>query len=653
MAENEPTFPMSGIMKSKPRNTRNTRISPCDSQSRRPSDSCAPFRVFRLFRGFRRLSGLRLGSAAGKCFAFAAMILCLGAGTSSAQWKTETFQLQAGWNAIFTHVDAAYTEVGNLFAGTPVTEVWLWKPDFTSRQFINEPDEPLDTGSNWSFWKASDPVNSTLTRFIGHKAYLVRATAATTLSIKGIPVPPIYEWTSSGQNFFGFSTPSATAPNLDDFLVSEPTLQLESEIFGYVGGSTVTDALARIVARRSTPVTRGRAFWLRGPNPNNYTQPFDLNLSNTRGIDFGRTSAEYSLQLINRHRQALEVTIELLPSESAPSNVTIAKNATAQLDYSSPIKALPPVLVRGAQGEDGNYAVIPLNNSPQTISLAASGSEGSGQRVVVGINLPALQDANAGDVFGGIVRFTDHLGLSQVDVPLRYEQNSKQGLWVGQANVTHVEDSVTDADNPTQGIVSTTFPLRIILFSDSAGKTWLLQRAYYGLDQDTNSVFALSENFLAPQFLGSARRISAVHLPWTAANSPWEFSGDFREGGTLTTTISVGHDDHASNPFLHTFHPDHDNKNAFFDAKLPRGEESFDIERTVRLSLNSIATGFVDLVQDGVHRLSGSYEEEVSVRGKNAADARTVKVTGFFSIIHLSGSDTGGQFALRGAVTPP
>jgi hypothetical protein len=48
--------------------------------------------------------------------------------------------------------------------------------------------------------------------------------------------------------------------------------------------------------------------------------------------------------------------------------------------------------------------------------------------------------------------------------------------------------------------------------------------------------------------------------------------------------------DHASNPFLRTYHPDHDNLDATFKQELPQGSESYtDLTRETALSVT--ATG--------------------------------------------------------------
>ena len=76
----------------------------------------------------------------------------------------------------------------------------------------------------------------------------------------------------------------------------------------------------------------------------------------------------------------------------------------------------------------------------------------------------------------------------------------------------------------------------------------------------------------------------------------------------------VDHGDHVANPFLHTYHPDHDNLNADFDATLPRGVESFGIERSMSFVLSPSGNGFNQIVSMGntISELPGNHDPQRS-----------------------------------------
>src|SRR5690606_29777351 len=104
------------------------------------------------------------------------------------------------------------------------------------------------------------------------------------------------------------------------------------------------------------------------------------------------------------------------------------------------------------------------------------------------------------------------------------------------------------------------FRLKLILHVDDAGAARLLSRAYVGVvgsDSQGLPVVGVStgQSALRADSLGSASRVSAVHLP---KKTNLALGGDFGVGGQLAASLVVAHGD-PENPFIHTYHPDHDN----------------------------------------------------------------------------------------------
>jgi len=435
----------------------------------------------------------RLGLLLGAAF----MLLCIH--PAHAQWKTESFRLTPGWNAIFLHIDVKYADLETLVSSTQISEVWLWTPAFTSRQFISSPDVPTNVGSNWLSWQQSDPSAATLHRMTGNAAYLVKFDGPSDIiwQVRGIPVPPVYRWSSDGENFLGLSTPEGTEPDFEALLAEEPTLASNIELFQYVGGDLANNPV-QVIGFRTTPVTRGQAFWMKAPNFNSYFHPFDLSLQRSGGVDFVGTTAQYTVRVRNRTDSNLTVTLALLNSESPPAQElldsgapSIYPNSLPGIEYNTPIAELPPVVVRGAL--DTNTLTFPatsLSSTDHTVILAPEGELGSEADVVLGIDLAAL-GGNAGDLFAGFIRFTDSLGHASIDVPVRVVKQSREGLWVGEARVNQVENS--NSVNPilTFGATSTAAPLRLIVHH-AALETQLLQRVYFGFDQNIYPMLAVT-----------------------------------------------------------------------------------------------------------------------------------------------------------------
>lgn len=821
-------------------------------------------------------------------------LLTVGSPWCLGQWQTQTFALKQGWNAVYTHVDAKHTTIEQLVPADGIEEVWMWSPKLSTMQYIKSPDQPLDTVSRWTSWISTDAVGSSLQRLIGNAAYLVKAGQAVNWGIKGKPVPPRYQWTSTGLNLIGFSTKSASPPLFSNFLNPVNGFGAGAQIFNYNGGDLGATNPAQLFALNTSPVHRGQAYWIRATGYNRYYGPFELGLQDWSGVHFGDSLSSYKVVLKNTTKSELNVSMQLVGSEAAPVQEGIPT-----------VAGTPPIIVRGNYQLDTlTNAYSAVNGNTQLWTLKPSGEAGSAVEIHLGVHWAQLT-GNAGDKFAGIVRFTDSLGYLQTDLPLTVTKPRTSGLWVGQATVnqvrhgmntfqksfvkgavkaaingtldapvtvswlknaatqtkiagktyvtsdagfhlvetkayskvtegdalwlppadengslltspatywkarphhvafvqgwfyslgsvvatgnktsidvkfvkrtvatipagftvakdattgvwhyesdvtytgaavddalappsndeagaaldsplaywdnasdasttwaqaddgsykaaaagditlkwrkitaeTTVYESITVADQPTlyqheyKTITKTVFPrqrltggdiltadmpadewiifgaptrppfawegtlakgttgayvvahtdsswgavakpmkLRVIVHNDAATAPVanLLQRVYIGIDNGNGSLLLSTEAGLLPDATPDVRRVSSVHLPWSKANLPWQFSGSFAKGGTLSATVTVAHDEHASNPFLHTYHPDHDNLDARFEKKLVQGQESYEIKREITLRLNGSQAGFDGLAR-GSSVISGEYEEIVTLSGK-------------------------------------
>jgi hypothetical protein len=361
----------------------------------------------------------------------------VSAGSAQAQWVTESYLLKPGWNAIYTHLDASYLSLDSLLpdANGPVAEVWLWKPTFSTIQFIDSPYTNAVPDSQWAVWTSARGDTDTLTTLVGNGAYLInnRTSSDFVWAVKGKPVPPSYQWTTTGLNLLGFPTPTSAAPTFANYLNPAPgldlakTLQNQAHVFRYPGGNLGATNPAEVVSftASTTPVTRGQAFWVRGSSDyyNRYYGPVEVSLQSPAGIQYGDTLGTYSLRLKNLTTTSRTVRFNLLASEAPPAGQSL-------------ITGLPQLLVRGALSTSTltyEYAVL----AGQQFTLAPQGQVGSELQVVLGLNRTTMTAA-AGSLYGGVLRITDTAGLQQFDVPVSATVPNAAGLWVGQASVGQV-----------------------------------------------------------------------------------------------------------------------------------------------------------------------------------------------------------------------
>jgi len=381
---------------------------------------------------------------------------------------------------------------------------------------------------------------------------------------------------------------------------------------------------------------------MRATNANNtYFGPFTVHLPNPSGISYGDSGGQVSLRLYNATPTVLTVSARMMASETPP-------------DGQTKIVGSPPLLLQGALNASNlTYAFTALAaTNALSWTLAPSGQPGSDAAVVLGVNRSALT-ASPGSLYAGILQFTDSLGMSEVDVPVSAQSAATTGLWVGSVSVSQVgsylKTYATNSDgnllttnsgayvvtslDTNLGAVVTPYPLRLILHNDGTTAR-LLQRVYYGLRQETNIVVATTESVLDASHLNLARRICATQLPWSAANSPWIFSGSLVPGGVLQTTVTDAYYDQTSNPFLHTYHPDHNNLDPSFKKELLRGAQSYDITRQITLSVSPPGADFVSLTTANAG-LSGAYAETITLAGFGD-NQRTFNTAGSFSLTRIS-----------------
>lgn len=672
-----------------------------------------------------------------------------------AQWQTQTLNLTAGWNSVYLHVDATHTTIESMRAevGEPVfsdvEKIYLWAPPTSSAQFVQSPQQPTTSGSDWMFWDGTG-VGETLDRFIGNAAYLIKVaddSTGVTWDIVGKPVPPRYTWTSSGQNFVGFPTTDVGGgfPDFDAFLAEAPDLFDAVSVF-YYDGSDVPVVLG---ALDDLTVDRGVAYWLKADDVyNRYFGSFSLTLQDSDGMEFGSSLSTYRVKVTNHTDETLTVSFGWHSDETAtPSDQTA-------------IVGLPPIVTRGTLVTA--TLTYPANalveGVPDEVILDPVGELGDSQEIVFGVDRSQMPSDG---LYAGVIRFTDETKqFTSIDVPVSVESSSLAGLWIGEVHIDSVSDDVpifemetddngdqqvvydendspvydldfyeytidadgdgnTDLDDEGEILrtlirdddgrvirayyefetvadelalvlnsdgtpvfdfsyyvvendeivrdglkpvyadtVATTaddvrpFTMRLIVHADADGNAHLLQRIHYGYhyvfdatigengEDVLTPMLATQESFLDAEFLSASRRISTVHLPWTEANDPWALAGTFGEGtiNTGSTGVEVGVDEHESNPFLHTYHPDHDNLDAeFASGILGTGDESYQINRVISLSFGTTGDDFGALTSSA-KTVSGTYAETLALTAKDDV-VKSYRLLGPFELNRISEID--------------
>jgi hypothetical protein len=618
----------------------------------------------------------------------AALLLTLAPASLRAQWINQTFSLVPGWNAVYLNVDPGYTTIDALIGAdpkNPIQEVWLWSPPPGAAQFVTSLPSPSTSAGLWSTWNRSSVSGNTLSTLQGNHALLVRTTNAYSWNLLGQPLAPALTWNSSGLNFIGFPANGATPPTFDAYFSPAPTFETTAQIFQYVGGSLGAGNPLQIFSYPTTPLQRGRAYWVRSPNYNDYFGPFTVTATGG-AISFGTHAGQSSITLNNTTAAPLTVYLNLIASAPAPAGMP-------------KVTAAPPLLVRSAINTTNlSYGYSVLNGATNfPVTLQPLGQPGASAQVVLGLNRSAISGGAPGDLVAGVLRLTDDGGLTQIDLPVSAIVGGTTGLWVGQAavsgvnqyvntyytatndlqlqsvlaqlNLTNGAGGVTYQVDPstsrimafhggpggftngvflftsstlTNGAVPTPYVLRLVAHSGTnqarggPGVT-LLHHVYVGPDINSNTIVTVTTNLLDSNRLSLARRITAVHFPWSgdSTNFGWFASGAaLGSASPVVVSVPLNYNDHGANPFVHTYHPDHDNLDAKFAATLPAGVESFNINRTIRLYFTPPSDDFASLT-GSAGKLQGMYQETIQI-ADDGIQSRNFDVYGSFTLNQIT-----------------
>jgi hypothetical protein len=241
-------------------------------------------------------------------------------------------------------------------------------------------------------------------------------------------------------------------------------------------------------------------------------------------------------------------------------------------------------------------------------------------------------DGAVGAVYQSVLQVQDLQKVMRINVGVSAEVAGLEGLWIGEARIQSVDNRISDFvrdqeggtvfdedGNPTvnatlSGLRATAqeFPLRLIIHVDALGNARLLSTVYAGAIGGTVGL-TTDEALLDADGLEAAVRVSAGHLP---PQSIWDFTTGITHamlrGGTPVTTTEVALPfDAPTNPFVHAYHPDHDNLAADFETALAEGEESYSITRYISLDFSDTISAGNDPAL-GSQLLIGTYSESVS-----------------------------------------
>jgi hypothetical protein len=235
----------------------------------------------------------RLGSS---LWLAAAGWLGLGGGVDAASTRTQTVTLQPGWNAVYLEVQPTASDPTNVFAGSTVQAVAWFRKGGLDAKYIRNPGDAPWRSEGWSVWYAPGQPDAALTDLYdirGGQAYLIRASAATTLNLTGEARATQLEWQPNNCTFTGLPVADTQGPTFQQFFAGSAA-HARHRIYRLENGAW---KLVRDPA--TTRAKAGEAYWIQTDGASRYQGPIRLNLPGSGEIDFSRTVDSFPLQIVN------------------------------------------------------------------------------------------------------------------------------------------------------------------------------------------------------------------------------------------------------------------------------------------------------------------------------------------------------------------
>jgi hypothetical protein len=470
---------------------------------------------------------------------------CLPA--ARAQWQTINYTLRGGWNSIYIHGDASYATIEQQLANNPeVLSIWRWNPNPTATQFGGAGLLPLAGTPEWSTWYKPVAAPDTLSALIGQTAYLVECAGAVTdtysLSITQRVLPPASKWVRSGANFLGFPARVSSPPTIANYFATFPSaVAANTKIYKYVGGPLGESNPVQVFSPSFEPLDRTQAYWFDATVVSDFYAPLEITPSNLAGLVYGRNGSQVTVRV--RNRSSATVTLTVTPTASATAPV-------GQEQWTAAV----PLTRRTFNSGTSSYDFIEVT-APFTVVLAPQAAS----EMVFGVKRQSITGPD-NSLYASLLRFTESSNLMEVLLPVSARVTSLAGLWVGDVAVTNVESKAVGF---TGTATKSPYPLRVLLHVDDAGTARVLSQVFLGRLAPAPYApgIATKEAHLKADEKANAQRFVATHLPLDEVLATG--TGSVALGQTLVRSVTIPHNA-PTNPYVHTYHPDHDNKDSRF-----------------------------------------------------------------------------------------
>ena len=502
------------------------------------------------------------------------IIVCFSGLFVNGQTVEQTITLEPGWNAVFLEVQPDPYDPQSLFGGQDIESVWTWAQRLTRVDFVQNPSEGLWNRSGWLVWTPegrSENITTNLHAIFSGRAYIVHYTGQTprTLTFSGTPNVEKIRWVADSYNLVGFHLDPDLPPTFGAYFNTATSHSLQTTFRLQPNGQWVA-------AASGDRMRSGEAFWVFSQGESNFNGPLLVELPGEDGLDYNNRLQRHKIFLKNIGSNGT-VTLHLQPGTGE-----VPLNYREILDNEFKTEVWPEF--------EGTMDLEAQTNHTLNIELSVDRAR------------LAVHSADS------ILEIRDNAG-SRWLVPVKAQRTSAtafSGLWVGNVRVMAVSESQVGSLVPKP--VYRPFSFRIMVHVDAFGQARLLKEVIQMWEDGTYSVIndpdlsptplyqvdqpghyvLITDNSLISNFQGVGQsggqpvgyRISTAAYDFEGNELNMDGSFDFLR--SLTGELILEPND-PTNPFMHKFHPDHNNLDEHF-LPLPEGfEEAYRVIRNFQL----------------------------------------------------------------------
>lgn len=574
------------------------------------------------------------------------LIFCVVAVSKASAQQEQKIELHPGWNAVYLRVAPDQPKLPEAIAGLPIDRIAMHLDNSGAPEFITDPANHELQTPEWLVYlaQATTPNDgAALNKMIGGRVYLilVRGNQSVTWTVPGTPVLKKISWRSNDYTLTGLSVASGSARKFSDYFAGS------GHHGGPKGKRLGADGRWMDLAGDKDVVGESEAYWLFTEGASTYQGPLDLALPNqTTRLEVGGQARDTEIEVRNNLTTPQEVTLSAVDSTGAAGLLSYWSG-----DFGESEKTWQPLL------SDKSFTLAP--SETRKIRLAANPSAGTAAAKVI--------NKTEGDTGGnGTLKVSGSSG-GQFTVNLiakaTASSNPLPGLWVGEVVLDRVSEHVRRSDGSATPQLGKTagspFQFRLILFVDTAYTARLLPQVTQVLENNLPVLYTDDKLFSkyqpASTIPADARRLSSAAFgvflsPVTDADTPFPAPG---VGATLDMNLTLKFDD-PLNPFMHIYHPDHNNLDGYDREFTSAGQlaeiEAFTVTRAIRLAFSTtIKPGLGVETGDpnyGASVWTGDYQETIAglmrdtTEGLSGSVDNKIVVNGTFVLRHVSSVTT-------------